>query len=72
MARVTVEITVNVYDEKAFRHEAWRRAAGDGLSREECDRYRDSDETTLAECAQMILDPGESPVGAEIVQSSAE
>lgn len=70
---VTVTIAVRVHDARAFARAAQRRAIDDGIAgslreaRENGYSVRD-----LSACAQMLFDPGISPAGCEILESSAQ
>ena len=66
---VIVTIGLTVHDETAFRTAARNRALADGLDPEEAENYLDPDAYSLGACAQMILDPGVSPDGAQIEYS---
>lgn len=67
---MSVTIELNVYDPKAFRTVAYERALSDGLDPDQASEYLDRNKMSLGECALMILDPGTSPIGAEIENSS--
>jgi hypothetical protein len=69
---VTVAIDIEVFDEKVFRQKAKERALEDGLSEEDAAGYLDEECQNIGACAQMLFDPGISPDGCEIIQSSAE
>jgi hypothetical protein len=68
---VTVSIALRVYDEQQFRGLAVNRAIQDGIEEKEAQQYQNPEEKSLAECAQMLIDPGVSPLGSEILESSA-
>lgn len=82
MRKVPVNITieVEVFDERALWQAAIDRARDDGLFTDEptkdvLDMLGDPDHAEgssvdLAACLIMLLDPGESPPGCEIQQSS--
>lgn len=72
MTDVAVTIYLNVYDEKRFRDAAHGRALEDGLDEEDAGLYKDGEAKSLAECAQMLIDTGTSPDGAEVFESTAE
>lgn len=70
---ITVTIAVRVYARATFARAAQLRAINDGVAttiREarKCG-YTVHD---LAACAQMLFDPGISPDGCEILESSAQ
>jgi hypothetical protein len=67
-----VSIEICIHDEAEFRAAARKRACKDRLPPEEADRYLNAEETTLGECAVMILDPGVSPDGCDIIGSYAD
>ena len=69
---VHFEMDLNVYDEKEFRAAARERALKDGLSTDAADEFLDEEKQSLGDCAVMLIDPGTSPDGADIVGSSAE
>lgn len=69
---IGVTVDLRIYDEKAFRRAAYERGIEDGLSEEEAKEYLDPDSKSLGECGQMLIDPGVSPEGTEILQSSSE
>lgn len=66
---VAIAIYLNVTDEAAFRQAARDRAISDGLSGNDADGYLDEDKMSLERCAVMLLDPGQSPDGSEILDS---
>lgn len=72
MTNVSVTVFLRVYDEKQFREAAYDRAIEDGLDEASAAQYKDQEEKSLSECAQMFIDPGISPSGAEILDSSSE
>lgn len=61
---VTFQIHLSIHDAEAFRAAAITRAGEDGLTEWEPE--------TLADCAVMLLDPGESPPGSSIESSEAD
>ncbi|AGG89079.1 MULTISPECIES: hypothetical protein [Pseudomonadota] len=67
----SVTIFFELNDEKAFRQAACDRARADDLGEEEARSYLDAEETTIGACAIMLFDPGMSPPGCSIVDSSA-
>ena len=69
---VSVTIYLTVHDEEEFRSEARDRALRDGLSIEEADAFKCDERTSLGECARMLIDPGLSPAGSQIEDSTAE
>ena len=66
------EMDLNVHDEQAFREAAKAQALKDGLSVEGADEFLDEEKQSLGDCAVMLIDPGISPDGADIVGSCAE
>lgn len=72
MTNITVSVDLQVDDEVEFRKAAHDRAIADGLLAEEAARYLDDEETSLSECAQMLIDLGLSPGGCSILGSSAD
>ncbi len=72
MTDVAVTVFLRVYDEERFREAAYDRAIQDGLDEETAMQYKHEEEKSLSECAQMLIDPGTSPSGAEILESSSE
>lgn len=81
----TVRLNVRIFDQAAFFASAVARAIADGMSeadaRESLSEEPDDDATDLDEngrvpnlnaCLQMLFDPGVSPDGCEIQESSAE
>jgi hypothetical protein len=69
---VTVSIQLTVHDEKGFRAAAYDRALADGLSPKEAKTYLSGAKTSLADCAGMLIDPGTSPDGCDILGSDSE
>lgn len=67
---VTVNITLRIHDVRTFVRTARARAIDEGIDPEDARRiYRAGN---LGECALMLIDPGESPDGAEILESTYE
>lgn len=73
MAReyVTVSITIEVQDEEMFRQSAKYQSLADGDSIEEADRFLNSDETSLGDCAIMLFDKA-SPNGCQVTDTMSE
>jgi hypothetical protein len=69
---VSVTIELDVHDPTAFRRVAYNRALEDGLEEEQAKEYLDREKMSLGACAIMILDPGVSPDGADIENSSSD
>lgn len=69
---LTVSLALSIHDEHAFRQAAAERADSDGLDREESRAYLDAASKSLGDCAVMIFDPGTSPPGCSILDSSSE
>jgi len=69
--QVDVTIAITVDDEAAFRRAAHDRAVADELGQEEAETYLNADLTTVGECAIMLLDPGVSPNGCSILESTS-
>lgn len=64
-------IYVRVFDAKKLFKAAMARLKSDGIEdAEEC--LRPDGEIDTAKCLQVLLDPGESPPGCEIIDSSCE
>lgn len=61
-----VTITIKVTDEAQMLKAARERAISDGLNSE------GADQLGVLESLRMLLDPGESPPGTEIQDSSAD
>lgn len=75
MSRTTVKCTVlaEVYDEEAFFSAALRMAIDEGNTETEArDRLWVDGEINLPACWQTLVDPGVSPAGCAIIESSAE
>lgn len=68
----SVTIYFELHDEQAFRQAAYDRALADELSEEEARTYLDEEATSIGACATMLFDPGISPPGCSIVDSSAD
>lgn len=68
---ITVSFTLEleIVDAEAFAAAARERALAEGLSGNDAAKYTAND---LAACAVMLADPGVSPIGAKILDSSAE
>lgn len=62
---ITLTMYVTVHDPEAFIAAAAERAKHDGVG----DSWNPS---SLSECAVMLLDPGISPTGSQIEDTSAE
>lgn len=71
-ANVSVTIELNVHDPAAFRQVAYNRALKDGLDEEQAKEYLDPEKMSIGACGIMILDPGASPDGADIENSSSD
>ncbi|MGF6604758.1 hypothetical protein P3T23_009514 [Paraburkholderia sp. GAS448] len=69
---ISVTIELDVHDPAAFRQVAYKRALEDGLDEEDAKEYVDPKKMSLGACAIMILDPGVSPDGADIENSSSD
>jgi hypothetical protein len=69
--QVAVTIFLDVNDADEFRRAARDRAIADNLGDEEASSYLDAEETSLGQCAVMLLDPGISPNGSSIIDSAA-
>jgi hypothetical protein len=63
---VTFTLELEVTDEKAMVDAAKLRQAADGVD------WDDEEEMDVAIAARILLDPGTSPPGSEIQDSSAE
>lgn len=67
---VTLYLRINDADE--FRRTAHTRAESEGVTDDDLAAYLDPDEMSLGDCARMIFDPGMSPNGCSILDSSAD
>ncbi|MEY2152333.1 hypothetical protein AB7849_15615 [Rhodanobacter sp. 115] len=67
-----ISICLTVHDESAFREAARDRALEDGLGDETANAYLDEEQHSLGQCAIMLLDPGVSPNGCQIIDSTAD
>lgn len=69
-----ITLTARIGDgcSKDLRRAARERAFAEFPDAAEADRYLDSSHTSLAECAQMLLDPGSAPSPLSIDGSEAE
>ena len=72
MTSITFTLALKVDEESQFRQRAYEQALAEHLEDDEAKTYLDSDETSLTQCAIMIFDPGVSPLGCSIQESSAE
>ncbi|MBQ4855674.1 hypothetical protein IMW82_13430 [Rhodanobacter sp. B2A1Ga4] len=68
--QVAVTIFLDVNNPDDFRRAAHDRAIADGLGDEEASSYLEAEETSLGQCAVMLLDPGTSPNGSSIIDSA--
>ena len=67
---VDVTISLRIHDVRAFVKAARKQAIAEGIDPEEArTTYKATD---LGACAVMLLDPGTSPSGSEILESSSE
>ncbi len=66
--QVTLHLTVN--DVQAFVAAAVERAIAEGVSEEDAGKTYTSE--NLGACAVMLIDPGMSPPGSQIEDSSSE
>ena len=69
---ITIEVSVylRVHDPKRFVAAAQYRAVEEGVDPDDAvDTYNEDD---LGACARMLFDPGVSPPGCEILDSTAE
>jgi len=67
----TISIDLRVTDKKALHAAAFARCIADGLSvRQAFETIGTRRSPKLGDCLQMILDPGVSPDGTEIQNSS--
>lgn len=69
---IKVSLFISVHDQEAFRQRAYSQALSEDLSEEDANVYLDKNLTSLGDCAIMIFDPGVSPNGCDIVESTAE
>ncbi|MEY2161399.1 hypothetical protein [Rhodanobacter sp. FW106-PBR-LB-2-11] len=68
--QIEVTIAITVDDEAVFRRAAHDRALADQLGQEEAVSYLSADLTSVGQCAIMLLDPGVSPKGCSILDST--
>lgn len=66
---IRVTLDIEVFDKHAFRNAAIVQAKKDGL---EVGPNSGFDPDDISDCAQMIFDPGVSPPGCKIEESSVE
>lgn len=69
---VAVTLHLTIHDAKDFRQAAYERALEDGLDEDDAKTFLDPEGKHLGECAVMLFDPGMSPQGCSIVDSSTE
>lgn len=69
---VSITLHLTVHDSKEFRQAAHDRALTDGLDAETAQTFLNAEATSLGECAVMLFDPGMSPPGCSIEDSSHE
>lgn len=69
---ICVSIYLTVRDEQAFRQAAHDRALEDGLDETMAKQHLNAAASSLRDCEIMLLDPGVSPKGCEILDSTAE
>lgn len=75
MSNVTVSISLRITCESTFRKAAHDRALADGLPEETAEEYLQQGENeihSLGNCAVMLLDPGISPEGSQILYSQPD
>lgn len=70
--QVCISICLTVHDEPIFREAARDRALADGLDDETANAYLDGEAHSLGQCAIMLLDPGTSPKGCQINDSTVD
>ncbi|MEY2117322.1 hypothetical protein [Rhodanobacter sp. FW106-PBR-R2A-1-13] len=68
----SITLFFQLHDEQAFRQAAHERALTDGLNAEEALSYLDPEKSTVGACAIMLFDPGVSPPGCSITDSSTD
>ncbi|HUV97517.1 MAG TPA: hypothetical protein VMV98_08620 [Acidobacteriaceae bacterium] len=69
---MTFSLELKVDDESALRRAAAERAGSDGLEPEQANEFLDPDTKSVEDCVVMLLDPGQSPAGTSILDSSAK
>ena len=68
-----VSISIEVKDEAELYEYAMRRSIEDGLSEEAAEEMLGSkEEPDISACLRMVIDPGTSPSGTSILDSSCE
>ena len=69
----TFKVDIEVHDPKALHVAARLRALADGITAGQLDEYIGTRaEPHIPSCLQMLFDPGTSPPGTSIQQSSVE
>lgn len=68
---IDVTIPIKVIDARAMRQAVHAKLLNRGLPVEDAAPYLDPTKTTLLTCATMLLDPGVSPPGTQIIDSVA-
>lgn len=68
----TVTIAVEVWDRRALFHAAMKKTIAEGTSRNDYLAQRRDESDKIAFDLTMLLDPGMSPSGTEIIESSVE
>ena len=66
---ISIRVELRIFDEQAFRQAAYDRAIEDGLCEAEAKSFLDEEDKSLGDCGMMLVDPGASPSGSEILQS---
>lgn len=69
---ITLTMSVRVHDAAAFVHAARERAITEKACKNWREASREYSASKLGACAVMLLDPGISPPGAEILESNTE
>lgn len=77
MSKTHVEVTIEmtIHDPQAFWDAAYERLCsenGTTSPEDAAEHLGTRDQPALGRCAQMLIDPGISPAGCQIEQSSAE
>ena len=67
---LTLQIHLRISDEREFRQAARDRALVDGCTAAEAATYLNKRRTSLGQCGAMLFDPGTSPDGCQILDTS--
>lgn len=69
---ISVTLHVTVSDERALRAAAVANLIKDGMAPKGAREYRSKAKYSAGDCLRVLLDPGISPPGCQIEDSSAE